>query len=131
MAAPPRRIGTTISAFVLMKHCRSLDDIDADPRVMRDLAKLATHEVGDRLPLAAGMDDLLEACRDVIVGHLALLPGHDLAELPHALHDTAPAHRTGGPAISLAASGGRSRDRPGTRPIGVCREGGGGQVGTT
>src|SRR5206468_13021538 len=47
------------------------------------------------------MDDLLEASGDLVVADLALLAGHDLAELPDSLHRGAPLRRTVEAAISL------------------------------
>src|SRR6266566_4777284 len=143
IAAPSRRIGTTISARVLMKHCRYrgssftsgtmtvalsftaapqmpspigirrcrvavkdkatviVPDVNDDPGVMRNLPQLAAHEVRDRLALASGVDDLLEASGDLVVTDLALLAGHDLAELPDSLHRRAPLRRTVEASISL------------------------------
>src|SRR2546426_8394474 len=67
---------------------RSVHVVDSDPRVVRDLPQLPADEVGDRLALAPGMDDLLEASGDLVVTDLALLASHDFAELPDSLHVT-------------------------------------------
>src|SRR5213083_1680076 len=95
IGAPSRRIGTTISARVLRRaragprsedEFRPFDRIDADPGVVRDLSQFAADEIRDRLPLTPGEDDVLKARGDVVVTHLPLLAGHDLAELPDAFH---------------------------------------------
>src|SRR3989441_11970903 len=49
---------------------RSVDVVDADTRVVRDLPQLPTHEIRDRLALASGVDDLLEASGDFVVADL-------------------------------------------------------------
>src|SRR2546425_2143590 len=80
---------------------RSVDAVDADPGVVWDLPQLPAHEIGDRLSLASGVDDLLEASGDFVVADLAFFAGHDLAELPDSLHQTAPRRRTPAATISL------------------------------
>src|SRR5439155_14672336 len=65
---------------------RSVHIVDPDPRVVRNLPQLSTHEVRDRLALASGMDDFLEAGSDLVVADLAFLARHDFAELPDSLH---------------------------------------------
>src|SRR2546428_814995 len=81
---------------------RSVHVVDPDPRVMRNLTQLPAHEVRDRLALAPGVDDLLEASGDLVVTNLALFAGHDFAELPDSFHRGAPLRRTAEVAIRLA-----------------------------
>src|SRR2546425_13205001 len=81
---------------------RSIDVVDPDPRVMRDLAQLPAYEIRNRLALASGVDDLLEASGDFVGADLAFLAGHDLAELPDSLHQSVPLRRTRAATISLA-----------------------------
>src|SRR2546422_151005 len=64
---------------------RSVDRIDSDPREVGDFPELPTHEVGDRLSLAARVDDFLQAGGDLVVADLPLFAGPPLAELSHAL----------------------------------------------